>query len=112
MEQRVAIVTGGLRGLGRAMTFGLAREGYHILAVGHIDADVATVEAEAGAIKPRGQIRDERQDLPGPPIASASLSLRSFKISIGYFRESITAEIWARTCLRPVPSRQLVRRRS
>ena len=44
MDQRVAIVTGGLRGLGRAMTFGLAREGYHILAVGHIDADVAIVE--------------------------------------------------------------------
>jgi len=45
MEQRVAIVTGGLRGLGRAMTFGLAREGYHILAVGHIDADIQRVQA-------------------------------------------------------------------
>ena len=66
MEQRVAIVTGGLRGLGRAMTFGLAREGYHILAVGHIDADVATVEAEAGAIKPRGQILPLVADLRRP----------------------------------------------
>ena len=27
MEQRTAIVTGGLRGLGRAMTLGLARTG-------------------------------------------------------------------------------------
>ena len=34
MEQRVAIVTGGLRGLGRAMAFGLAREGHSVVAVG------------------------------------------------------------------------------
>src|ERR1700738_229591 len=66
MEQRVAMVTGGLRGLGRAMTFGLAREGYHILAVGHIDADVATVEAEAATVKPRGQILPLVADLRRP----------------------------------------------
>ncbi|MGB9643625.1 MAG: hypothetical protein WCB44_00570 [Stellaceae bacterium] len=41
MDQRVAIVTGGLRGLGRAMVFGLAREGHHVLAGGHIEAKVA-----------------------------------------------------------------------
>src|SRR5262245_23434865 len=46
MEQRVAIVTGGLRGLGRAMAFGLAREGHHVVAVGHIDTDIVEVEAE------------------------------------------------------------------
>ena len=39
MERRVAIVTGGLRGLGRAMAFGLAREGHSVLAIGHIDTD-------------------------------------------------------------------------
>jgi NAD(P)-dependent dehydrogenase (short-subunit alcohol dehydrogenase family) len=49
MEQRVAIVTGGLRGLGRAMAFGLAREGHQVLAIGHIDADVADIEREAGS---------------------------------------------------------------
>jgi NAD(P)-dependent dehydrogenase (short-subunit alcohol dehydrogenase family) len=48
MEQRVAIVTGGLRGLGRAMVFGLAREGHKIVAVGHIDPDIAEIEAAAG----------------------------------------------------------------
>jgi NAD(P)-dependent dehydrogenase (short-subunit alcohol dehydrogenase family) len=56
MEQRVAIVTGGLRGLGRAMVFGLAREGHHVVAVGHIDADVAEVEVETAGAKPEGQI--------------------------------------------------------
>lgn len=50
MEQRVAIVTGGLRGLGRAMAFGLAREGHRVLAVGHIAEDVVEIEREtAGA---------------------------------------------------------------
>jgi NAD(P)-dependent dehydrogenase (short-subunit alcohol dehydrogenase family) len=48
MEQRTAaIVTGGLRGLGRAMAFGLAREGHSVLAVGHIAEDIPEVEAEA-----------------------------------------------------------------
>ena len=40
MTDRVAIVTGGLRGLGRSMTLGLARIGVRVLAVGHIDSDV------------------------------------------------------------------------
>src|SRR6267378_3099852 len=40
MEQRVAIVTGGLRGLGRAMALGLAKAGHRVAAVGHIDADI------------------------------------------------------------------------
>jgi NAD(P)-dependent dehydrogenase (short-subunit alcohol dehydrogenase family) len=46
MEQRNAIVTGGLRGLGRAMALGLAREGCRVLAVGHIEADVAAIGRE------------------------------------------------------------------
>jgi NAD(P)-dependent dehydrogenase (short-subunit alcohol dehydrogenase family) len=45
MEQRVAIVTGGLRGLGRAMAFGPAREGHNVLAVGHIESDVTEIRA-------------------------------------------------------------------
>ena len=40
MEQRVAIVTGGLRGLGRAMALGLAQAGHRVVAVGHIEADI------------------------------------------------------------------------
>jgi 3-oxoacyl-[acyl-carrier protein] reductase len=50
MEQRVAIVTGGLRGLGRAMALGLAKVGHSVVAVGHIDGDVAEMEAAAGAL--------------------------------------------------------------
>jgi 3-oxoacyl-[acyl-carrier protein] reductase len=53
MEQRVAIVTGGLRGLGRAMALGLVREGHNVVAVGHIDADIADVEAAAANLKGR-----------------------------------------------------------
>ena len=46
MEQRNAIVTGGLRGLGRAMALGLARESCRVLAVGHIETDVAEIERD------------------------------------------------------------------
>lgn len=49
MEDRIAIVTGGLRGLGRAMAVGLAREGCGVLAVGHIDADLAEIARETEA---------------------------------------------------------------
>ena len=50
MEQRVAIVTGGLRGLGRAMALGLAQAGHHVAAVGHIATDIAEMETAAGAV--------------------------------------------------------------
>jgi len=50
MEQRVGIVTGGLRGLGRAMALGLAQAGHHVAAVGHIATDIAEMEAAAGAL--------------------------------------------------------------
>src|ERR671924_679527 len=56
METRVAIVTGGLRGLGRAMAFGLAREGHNVVAVGHIDMDIAEVEAATGGSNIAGQM--------------------------------------------------------
>lgn len=49
MEDQVAIVTGGLRGLGKAMALGLLRAGHPVVAVGHIAEDVPPMQAEAGA---------------------------------------------------------------
>jgi len=49
MEQRVAIVTGGLRGLGRAMTVGLAGAGVEVFAIGHIGSDIPEMEALVAA---------------------------------------------------------------
>ena len=46
MSGRVAIVTGGLSGLGRAMALALARGGNEVLAIGHIEADAERMRAE------------------------------------------------------------------
>ncbi len=53
MEERVALVTGGLRGLGRAMALGLAREGHPVLALGHIAEDVPEIERAAAQLPGR-----------------------------------------------------------
>jgi len=66
MEQRVAIITGGLRGLGRAMAFGLAREGHSVVAVGHIDADVAELEGAVPGAQLQGHILPLVADLRRP----------------------------------------------
>ena len=46
MITHVAIIIGGSRGLGRATTLGLAREGYAVVAVSHIGADIAQLASE------------------------------------------------------------------
>ena len=66
METRVAIVTGGLRGLGRAMAFGLAREGHNVIAVGHIDTDIAEVEPLMAGRNMAGQLSPLVADLRRP----------------------------------------------
>jgi NAD(P)-dependent dehydrogenase (short-subunit alcohol dehydrogenase family) len=63
MEDRVGIVTGGLRGLGRAMVLGLARAGHRVVAVGHIETDVREMDAAAGAAGLGGRIRPLVADL-------------------------------------------------
>src|SRR5436309_10265838 len=66
MEQRIAIVTGGLRGLGRAMAFGLARQGHKVVVIGHIDTDIAEVEAATSGSNLAGQILPLVADLRRP----------------------------------------------
>ena len=43
---KTVIVTGGGRGLGRAMAFGLAREGANVCIAAHIQDDILSVEEE------------------------------------------------------------------
>jgi NAD(P)-dependent dehydrogenase (short-subunit alcohol dehydrogenase family) len=66
METRVAIITGGLRGLGRAMAIGLAREGHDVVAVGHIDADIEEVEAATAGSNIAGHLLPLVADLRRP----------------------------------------------
>jgi NAD(P)-dependent dehydrogenase (short-subunit alcohol dehydrogenase family) len=66
MEKPIAIVTGGLRGLGRAMAFGLARQGHNVVAVGHIETDIAETEAEVASTAPTGRILPLVADLRRP----------------------------------------------
>lgn len=49
MTDTIAIVTGGLRGLGRAMALGLLGQGHRVTAVGHIPEDVDEMLILAGA---------------------------------------------------------------
>jgi 3-oxoacyl-[acyl-carrier protein] reductase len=48
MSGHIAIVTGGLRGLGKAMVLGLLRTGRKVTAVGHIAGDIPEMRREAG----------------------------------------------------------------
>lgn len=49
MSGHTAIVTGGLRGLGKAMALGLLRSGRKVVAVGHIAQDIPEMQREAGS---------------------------------------------------------------
>jgi NAD(P)-dependent dehydrogenase (short-subunit alcohol dehydrogenase family) len=66
MQDKVALVTGGLRGLGRAMTFGLAASGYRVAAVGHIFSDIADIEDMADSLNLRELILPLTADLREP----------------------------------------------
>ncbi len=52
MSSEIAIVTGGLRGLGRAMALGLLQTGRRVVAVGHIDSDIPDMMRDAGEYAP------------------------------------------------------------
>ena len=76
MEERVAIVTGGLRGLGKAMALGLAREGHRVLAVGHIASDVPETERAGAQLPGRLQaiVADLRQAGECDRVVAAALA--------------------------------------
>jgi NAD(P)-dependent dehydrogenase (short-subunit alcohol dehydrogenase family) len=65
-ENRVALVTGGLRGLGKAMALGLAREGHPVVAVGHIESDVAEMQTEAEKLQVSRHFHPLAADLRDP----------------------------------------------
>jgi NAD(P)-dependent dehydrogenase (short-subunit alcohol dehydrogenase family) len=63
VEERNAIVTGGLRGLGRAMALGLARAGCRVVAIGHIEADLADIGREIAGTPLSDRLHTEIADL-------------------------------------------------
>ena len=65
-EERVAIVTGGLRGLGRAMALGLARAGHRVAAIGHIESDIPELNAAAAERQLRDRVWPLVADLRQP----------------------------------------------
>jgi NAD(P)-dependent dehydrogenase (short-subunit alcohol dehydrogenase family) len=71
MADRVAIVTGGLRGLGRGMALGLAAAGVRVLAVGHLPEDVAAME---GTPNLRPMVADLRSPSACDRVVAAALA--------------------------------------
>jgi NAD(P)-dependent dehydrogenase (short-subunit alcohol dehydrogenase family) len=63
MEECGAIVTGGLRGLGRAMALGLAEAGCRVVAIGHIETDLADIAREIGRTPLAGRFCPQIADL-------------------------------------------------
>jgi 3-oxoacyl-[acyl-carrier protein] reductase len=74
MTSRVFIVTGGLRGLGRAMTIGLAENGHHVLAVGHLAEDIATLQADPRVNAVRDRLDLMVGDLRNPAVCDQAVA--------------------------------------
>jgi 3-oxoacyl-[acyl-carrier protein] reductase len=69
MTGRAAIVTGGLRGLGKAMTLGLAATGVRVLAVGHLAEDM---EAMTGIANVQPMVADIRSPAACDQVVAAA----------------------------------------
>ena len=67
MSGHIAIVTGGLRGLGKAMALGLLRSGRKVVAVGHIAEDIAEHCSATPAISRRPALPGARPAPAGTP---------------------------------------------
>jgi NAD(P)-dependent dehydrogenase (short-subunit alcohol dehydrogenase family) len=64
-------VTGGLRGLGRGMTMGLAASGVQVLAVGHLPQDVAAMNDTRNV---RAMVADLRSPAACDAVVAEALS--------------------------------------
>jgi len=63
---KTVIVTGGGRGLGRAMAFGLAREGANVCIAAHIQDDILSVEEEVKQLNYGGSLIALLADIRSP----------------------------------------------
>ena len=66
LEGKTVIVTGGGRGLGRAMAFGLAEEGANVCIAAHIKDDILSVEEDAKRLDDGVRIFAMLADLRSP----------------------------------------------
>ncbi len=66
MTSRALIVTGGLRGLGRAMALGLAAAGHKAFAVGHLSGDVDLLRKDIANEPWRDNVETHVADLRDP----------------------------------------------
>jgi 3-oxoacyl-[acyl-carrier protein] reductase len=75
VSDHVAVVTGGLSGLGRAMALGLAKSGIRVLAVGHIAGDAEQLQAEVSSSELRNKLVPMLADLRRPTECSRVLDM-------------------------------------
>ena len=66
LTDKTVIVTGGGRGLGRAMAFGLAREGANVCIAAHIQDDILSVEEEVKRLNYGGKLIALLADIRSP----------------------------------------------
>lgn len=105
MDERVAIVTGGLRGLGRAMALGLAGQGHQVLAVGHLAEDLGAMNAAAAGLSGRLSpiIADLRRPAECDRVVAAALA-EFGRIDVLVNNAGLTfTYIWPDLYRRPLP---------
>jgi NAD(P)-dependent dehydrogenase (short-subunit alcohol dehydrogenase family) len=107
VSEPVAVVTGGLRGLGRAMALGLARAGHRVLAVGHLPEDVPRLKAEIAGSAVVERVTPLVADLRRPAecdraVAAAREELGGLDILVNAAGLTFTA-IWPDLFRRPAP---------
>ncbi len=73
MTSRTLIVTGGLRGLGRAMALGLAAAGHKAFAVGHLSGDVDLLRGDIANEKWGNSVETHVADLRDPAACDSVL---------------------------------------